>query len=302
MVEGTNKKGLILMRYEGTVYRPPSEAGSLIIQLTIGCARNTCTFCAMYKEKNFRVRKLEEVVEDLHMARQYYSSIPIKRIFLADGDALIVKTEDLLYILDKCHEIFPEAERISAYGAPKDVLLKTPQELKKLKQAGLDMIYVGVESGDDQVLIDVCKGATAAEMIEAGQKLKEAGMIVSMTLISGLGGRKLLKEHAVNSAAVISAIKPEYVGFLTLMVEQGTPMFDQLQKGEIELLKPEEVLEEMKLFISNVDSEGTVFRSNHASNYIPLGGTLNKDKEKLLKQIEEAEKRNVYKPESYRGL
>lgn len=290
------------MRYEGTVYRPPSEAGSLIIQLTIGCARNTCTFCAMYKDKNFRIRPLEEVVEDLYMAREYYSRIKVKRVFLADGDALIVKTKDLLYILEKVKEIFPECERISMYGAPKDILGKTPEELKTLKEAGLDMIYMGIESGDDEVLTFVKKGATQAEMIEAGKKIKEAGMILSVTLISGLGGRRFLKEHAVNSAKVISAIKPEYVGFLTLLVEEGTPMYDQLKNGEIELLKPQEVLEEMKLFISNVDSEGTVFRANHASNYIPLGGTFNRDKEALLAQIAEAEKRNMFKSDYFRAL
>lgn len=290
------------MRYEGTVYRPPSEAGSLIIQLTIGCARNTCTFCAMYKDKNFRIRPLEDVVEDLQMAREYYSRIKVKRVFLADGDALIVKTADLLYILGKVKELFPECERISMYGAPKDILGKTPEELKTLKEAGLDMIYMGIESGDDEVLKFVKKGATQAEMIEAGKKIKDAGMILSVTLISGLGGRKYLKEHAINSAKVITEIKPEYVGFLTLLVEEGTPMYDQLKNGEIELLKPQEVLEEMKLFVNNVDSEGTVFRANHASNYIPLGGTFNRDKESLLAQITEAEKRNTFKSDYFRAL
>ncbi|WP_418417614.1 radical SAM protein, partial [Anaerotignum lactatifermentans] len=153
------------MRYEGTVYRPPSEAGSLIIQLTIGCARNTCTFCNMYKDKKFRIRPLEEVAEDLEMARKYYSHIKVRRIFLADGDALIVKTKDLLYILDKCHEYFPEVERISVYGAPKDILGKTPEELKQLKDTGLDMVYMGLESGDDDVLKEVKKGVTSEEMI-----------------------------------------------------------------------------------------------------------------------------------------
>ena len=282
--------------------RKPSEAGSLIIQLTIGCARNTCTFCAMYKDKNFRIRPLEDVVEDLQMAREYYSRIKVKRVFLADGDALIVKTADLLYILGKVKELFPECERISMYGAPKDILGKTPEELKTLKEAGLDMVYMGIESGDDEVLKFVKKGATQAEMIEAGKKIKDAGMILSVTLISGLGGRKYLKEHAINSAKVITEIKPEYVGFLTLLVEEGTPMYDQLKNGEIELLKPQEVLEEMKLFVNNVDSEGTVFRANHASNYIPLGGTFNRDKESLLAQITEAEKRNTFKSDYFRAL
>lgn len=290
------------MRYEGTVYRPPSEAGSLIIQLTIGCARNTCTFCNMYKDKKFRIRPLEEVVEDLMMARKYYSRIKVRRIFLADGDALIVKTKDLLYIIDKCKEIFPEVERISVYGAPKDILGKTPEELRELKEAGLDMVYMGLESGSDEVLTAVKKGATADEMIEAGKKVRAAGMILSMTVISGLGGKPLWREHALGSARVISAIKPEYVGFLTLMVEPGTEMYDQLNRGEIELLNPHEVLDETELFIREVDAEGTMFRSNHASNYIALGGTLNAEKDKILAQIETSRKRSKFRPDVFRGI
>lgn len=290
------------MRYEGTVYRPPSEAGSLIIQLTIGCARNTCTFCNMYKDKKFRIRPLEEVVEDLEMARKYYNRIQVRRIFLADGDALIVKTEDLLYIIDKCKEIFPEVERISVYGAPKDILHKTPEELRRLKEAGLDMVYMGLESGADEVLRGVKKGVTADEMIEAGKKVREAGMILSMTVISGLGGKKLWREHALGSARVISAIKPEYVGFLTLMIEPGTEMYDQYNRGEIELLTPHEVLDETELFIRSVDAEGTMFRSNHASNYIPLGGTLNGERDKILAQIETSRQRSKFRPDVFRGI
>lgn len=290
------------MRYEGVVYRPPSEAGSLIIQLTIGCARNTCTFCAMFKDKRFRIRKLDEVIEDLLMARKYYGNIRVRRIFLADGDALIVKTKDLLYILEKIKEIFPEVERISAYGAPADVLMKTDGELKALKDAGLDMIYMGAESGDDVVLKDVKKGATSAEIIEAGIKIRKAGMALSITLISGLGGRNRVEEHAINSARLITAIKPEYVGFLTLMVEPGTPLYEDHRAGRFELLGPREILQEVRLFIQNVDAEGTVFRSNHASNYISLKGTFNKDRELMLRQIEQAEKNGVFKDERYRGI
>lgn len=290
------------MRYEGTVYRPPSEASSLIIQLTIGCARNTCTFCAMYKDKTFRVRDLQEVVEDLEMARKYYQRIKVRRIFLADGDALIVKTQDLLYILNKCKEYFPEVERISVYGAPKDIIHKTPEELKQLKEAGLDMVYMGLESGDDQVLKEVKKGVTAAEMIEAGQKVRAAGMVLSMTIISGLGGRNLMREHALNSAKVISAIKPEFVGFLTLLLEPGTPMYEQYRAGELDLLSPEEVLDETQLFIENVDAEGTVFRANHASNYIPLAGALNAEKHIILEQIKRSKEQSSYRPETFRAL
>ena len=290
------------MRYEGTVYRPPSEASSLIIQLTIGCARNTCTFCNMYKDKSFRVRDLEEVVEDLYMARQAYSRVAVKRIFLADGDALIVKTKDLLYILAKCKEIFPEVERISIYGAPKDILGKTLEELKTLKDAGLDMVYMGLESGDDQVLSYMKKGVTSAEMIEAGQRVRAAKMVLSMTLISGLGGKRWMKGHAENSARVITAIKPEYIGFLTLMVEPTTPLYQQLQSGDFVPLDAQEVLEETRMFIEQVDAEGTMFRSNHASNYTPLGGTLNRDRQKILAQIEQAKAQSRFRPDSYRNL
>lgn len=288
------------MQYEGIVYRPPSEAYSLIIQLTIGCAHNHCTFCSMYKGKKFRIRPLEEVIADLEECRRHYGAV--RRIFLADGDALIVKTPDLLYILDKIKEIFPEVERVTMYAAPRDILNKSPEDLQTLHRAGLDMVYVGAESGDDQVLTDIKKGVTAAQIIEAGQKVRAADIRVSMTLISGLGGRKRLKEHAIASAQLISAIKPEYVGFLTLMVEPGTELYDQVERGEFDLITPPEVLEEMKLFLTHVDSEGTVFRANHASNYVNLAGDLNMDKPMLLRRIMEAEKHRDYKPENWRAL
>lgn len=289
------------MRYEGTVYRPPSEARSLIIQVTIGCARNTCTFCSMYKDKNFRIRDINEVVEDLETARDYYGS-EIERVFLADGDALILPTKDILFILNKVKSIFTNVKRITMYAAPKDILIKTDEELKSIKDAGLDMVYVGAESGDDTVLKDVKKGVSADEIIQAGIKIKKAGIKLSMTLISGLGGKPRLKEHALNSAKLISSIKPEYVGFLTLMLEEGTPLYTQYKKGEFQLLTAKEVVEEMRIFLTNVDSQGTVFRSNHASNYISLAGDLNKDIDNMLKYLDEAEKRKAYKPEGFRGL
>ena len=289
------------MRYEGSVYRPPSEADSLIIQLTIGCARNKCTFCEMYKDKKFRIRDLDEVVEDLYMARSYYR-VPIRKIFLADGDALIVKTKDLLYIFDKIHEIFPEVQRITMYAATKDILHKTDEELKALKDAGLYMVYVGFESGDNDILKHVKKDLTAEEIIEGGLKIKKSGILLSATLISGLGGREKLIDHAVKSAQLINAIKPDYLGYLTLMLRPGMEMYDELMAGKFELLTADEVLEEMRIFLLNVDSEGTVFRSNHASNYVNLAGTLNKDREKLLAVVDKAVKNKIYKPEFYRGL
>ncbi|MEE8705411.1 MAG: radical SAM protein [Oscillospiraceae bacterium] len=288
------------MRYEGIVYRPPSEARSLIIQLTIGCARNTCTFCTMYKEKNFRIRKLEDVVNDLKESRNTYSYV--RRIFLADGDALIVKTPDLLYILSEIRRLFPECERVTSYGAPADVLLKTPEELLQLRKAGLEMVYIGAESGDNEVLKNIRKGVSAEETVEACLKLKKAGIKVSMMLISGMGSRVRSKEHALASAKITSLIKPEYVSFLTLRVYPGTPLYDQVKNGEFQRMSPMELLDELKLFLKNVDSEGSVFRSNHASNYVDLGGNLNRDIPRMLAQIEEAQADHDFKPDFMRGL
>ena len=289
------------MNYEGAIYRPPSEAGSFILQVTIGCARNTCTFCTMYKDKTFRMRHMDEIRADIREVYAYYGD-RIRRIFLADGDALIMPAERLLEILEELRRYFPSAERITSYGAPKDVLGKTPEELTRLRRAGLSMIYMGLESGDEEVLRHVKKGAAAAEIVEAGQRLKEAGMQTSVTLISGLGGRARLREHAVHSAEAISAMKPDYVGFLTLMVEPGAPMREELERGEMELLTPEEVAEEMELFLTHVDAEGCVFRSNHASNYVALAGTFNRDIPRMLQQIDSALESRNYKPEIWRRL
>lgn len=283
------------------VYRPPSEARSLIVQVTIGCAHNKCTFCTMYKDKQFRVRKKEEVLEDFQMAYDTYGD-RIRRIFLADGDALIVKTPDLLDILHFIKERFPSAERVTSYGTPGDILRKSEEELKSLAQAGLDMVYMGAESGDAVTLERINKGVTREEIIEAGQKLRRCGIKSSITLISGLGGRERKKEHAVESAKLISAIKPDYVGFLTLMLDESTEIYRQIAAGEMELLTPEEVVEEMRLFLTNVDSQGTVFRANHASNYVILKGNLNQDIDDMLQRLDDVEKAGKYRPERVRGL
>ena len=289
------------MRYEGLVYRPPSEARSLIVQVTIGCAHNKCTFCTMYKDKQFRVRKKEEVLEVFQMAYDTYGD-RIRRIFLADGDALIVRTPDLLDILNFIREKFPSTERVTSYGTPGDILRKSEEELKSLARAGLDMVYMGAESGDAVTLERINKGVTREEIIEAGQKLRRCGIRSSITLISGLGGRERKREHAVESAKLISAIKPDYVGFLTLMLDESTEIYRQIQAGEMELLTPEEVVEEMRLFLTNVDSQGTVFRANHASNYVILKGNLNEDIEEMLQRLDEVEKAGKYRPERVRGL
>lgn len=289
------------MRYEGMVYRPPSEARSLIVQLTIGCAHNNCSFCTMYKDKQFRVRKLSEIKEDFAEASRRYGRERL-RIFLADGDALVMKTGDLLEIIRYAKECFPRVERISSYGTPGDVLRKSEEELIDLRKAGLELIYMGAESGDNVVLQQIHKGVTREEIIAAGQKLKKCGIGTSITLISGLGGKERLKEHALESADLISQMKPDYVGFLTLMLDEPAPILKEIREGRLTLLEPEDVLEEMRLFLQHVDSEGTVFRSNHASNYIVLRGNLNRDIPSMLEYLEEVKEQRRFRPERYRAL
>lgn len=289
------------MKYEGVVYRPPSEARSLIVQLTIGCAHNSCTFCTMYKDKTFRIRPVSEILADFEEGAALYGS-RVRRIFLADGDALVMKTEELLEILNFAVKKFPYLERISSYGTPGDILRKTEEELKQLRKAGLELIYMGAESGCEQVLEDIRKGVSRDEIIRAGKKLKACGMDASVTLISGLGGRNLLEEHAVDSASLISEINPRYVGFLTLMLDETAPIMEKIRNGSMELLSPQEVLEEMRLFLKHVHSPGTIFRSNHASNYIALKGTLDRDIPRMLDLLDEVEKEQRFRPEGFRAL
>jgi radical SAM superfamily enzyme YgiQ (UPF0313 family) len=289
------------MEYEGIVYRPPSEARSFILQVTIGCAHNACTFCTMYRDKQFRIRSMEEIRADIAEVHSVYGD-RIRRIFLADGDALVLPTERLTEILRLLRRTFPSAERITSYGAPSDVLRKTDAELISLREAGLEMVYMGLESGDPEVLTRIHKGVTPEEIVEAGLRLKKAGIRTSVTLISGLGGRCRLQSHAEKSADAVSRMRPDYVGFLTLMVEPGAPIAEEIRSGALELLRPEEVVDEMELFLNRVDSPGTIFRANHASNYILLKGTLNGDIPEMIRQLDSVRAQNGFRKEEWRGL
>lgn len=290
-----------MIHYEGTIWRPPSEAGSLIVQATIGCAHNQCTFCTMYKDKKFRIRSVEEIKQDIAYARKTYGR-QIRKLFLADGDALSMPIHDLLAVIAYAKEQMPWLISISSYGTALDVIHKGENQLKELKEAGLSMVYMGAESGDETILKEVKKGITKQQLIEAGKLLKQAGILNSLTLISGLGGRKLLKEHAINSAYLISEMKPEYLGFLTLMIDEEAVLYEEIKDGEMELLQPEDVMEEMRLFLEHVDSEGTIFRSNHASNYVMLRGTLNQDRDLMLAQVKKAEEDCLFRRENHRRL
>lgn len=292
------------MRYKGSIYRPPSEARSYLLQVTYGCTHNKCRFCSMFRDKSFRIREFHEIVEDLHMARQYFSYI--ERVFLCDGDALCLSNEKLLNIIEKIYEILPEVSRISMYGSPADVLKKSHEQLCELKDAGVEFIYIGAESGSDKVLRDIEKGATRREIIEAVKKIEASGIKASVTFISGLGGKANWKEHAVETGTMISEMGASYVGVLTLLLEPTAPMYKDVESGAFQLLTPEEVVMETKLMMEHInvpDDKPCVFRSNHASNYVSLRGDLPADKEKFLKQLKTAsENIGMLKDERFRAL
>ena len=289
------------MRYYGAVYRPPSEAYSLIVQVTYGCSHNTCAFCSMYKEKRFALRPLDEVLEDFHIARQTYRHVD--KVFLADGDALVRKASELYTILDTIRELFPECERVTSYASPSSIRIRTDEELRTLRAKGLTMVYMGLESGCDEVLKLMHKGHMSDEIVAMGQKVRRNGIALSVTAITGLGGPELLERHAIETAKAFNAMNPEYIGMLTLMVEPGTPLYDWVRDGEFQLLTQPQVLRETRLLVENLDSPGSVFRMNHASNYLVLKGTLNQDKGAMLRTIDAAEHDlSRLRPEEWRGL
>lgn len=289
------------MRYFGRIFRPPSEAYSLIVQVTYGCSHNACVFCDMYKEKKFYIRPMEEILEDFRLARMAYKRV--ERIFLADGDALVRKAADLAKILDTITELFPECERVSCFGSPTSIRIHTEDELKMLHEKGLKLVYMGLESGDDEVLTLMNKGHKAAEIIEMGQKIRRCGMRLSVTAITGLGGPERLESHAIKTAEAFNAMNPEYIGLLTLVIEGDMPLKKWVEDGSFKLLTPAQVLDETQLIMERFDSPGSMFRMNHASNYLDLRGTLNQDRVAMLNQIIEA-KHNLssLRPESYRCI
>jgi len=289
------------MRYKGVVIRPPSEAGSYILQVTYGCSHNTCTFCPTYKGLRFSRRDLNEIMEDIGNASRKFPYI--NRVFLADGNALCLPTQRLVTILEALDHAFPRLERVGVYANGRDILLKDRRELEEMRRLGLGIIYMGLESGDDQVLRRVRKSDTSGEMIEAALKAKRSGMKVSVIVLLGLGGRGGSERHAVESARAVSRMNPHYLSALTLMVVPGTPLFTEQEAGRFQLPSQHELLLELRLFLEHCRLKDCIFRTNHASNYLPLKGTLNRDREVLLKMIDIAlERPEVLRPEYMRGL
>jgi radical SAM superfamily enzyme YgiQ (UPF0313 family) len=290
------------MKYEGIVIRPPSEAGSLILQVTIGCSHNRCTFCPTYKGKRFRIRSLEEIRSDLADARRYRG---VRRVFLADGDALIVPQRMLVPIIEEVNTTFDGIERIGVYGNAKSILRKSPEELQELRGHGLGIVYLGLESGDPDVLAEIRKGAGVDAMVEAARRVKEAGILLSVTVLVGIAGTAGSLVHARKTGEVLSRMDPDYIGALTVMIVPGTELADKAEKGDFVLPDTWGLLEELGAILAHTDVTDCLFTSNHASNYLPLRITLPDEKEDALAIIEHvlAENRvDLLRPEHLRGL
>ena len=289
------------MKYDGMIFRPPSEADSLILQVTVGCSYNRCTFCGAYQGKRFRIKHFEEIKEDIDEASLY----KIRRVFLADGDALAIPQERLLQILSYLKEKLKGLERVGIYANAKDILRKDVKELKALKELGLGIIYLGLESGDPEVLNRIKKNATVEQLIGAGKRVKESGILLSVTVILGLGGVEGSQRHAVETGKVLSEMDPDYVGALSLMIVPGTPIEKEIEAGRLVLPTPFGLIQELEMMIRNSQFTRCFFASNHASNYLPLRIRLPEQKEEALKRIREVLKKkdpDLLRPEYLRAL
>lgn len=292
------------MRYEGMIFRPFSEANSYLLQCTIGCSHNGCTFCGMYKDKRFRIRTLDEIQTDIRMARDAYGDV--EKVFLCDGDAIAIPTEILLEILRLLFSTFPSLRHVGTYVGPKSILAKSMSELVALRAAGLTKAYLGVETGDDDLLKEVNKGVSAREMLQAGQNIVQAGMNLSSMILLGLAGNgPRSTAHALATAAITNAMRPRYLAAMTITPVPGTVLYHRMSRGDFALPDAFETLMEMRTLIANLEVEGLRFVGVHASNYLPLNGTLPQDKPAMLAQIDGIlEKRdpNLLRPEHLRGL
>jgi radical SAM superfamily enzyme YgiQ (UPF0313 family) len=290
------------MKYEGDIIRPPSEAGSLLLQVTVGCSHNRCRFCPSFKEKKFRIKTTDEIHEDIEYATRFRS---VERVFLCDGDALIIPQERLADILRTIRERLRGVKRIGTYANAKSILRKTVADLTQLKALGLDIVYMGVETGNEDILTRIGKGVTYDKMVQAGRRIKEAGITLSVTVILGLGGIERSEEHARDTAKILTEIDPDYASALTLMLVPGTPLYTEYMEGRF--IPPDKFrcLEELAVVIERSDFTYCYFTSNHASNYLPVKARLPAEKQKTVNMIYGViTKRSVehLRPEYLRGL
>jgi radical SAM superfamily enzyme YgiQ (UPF0313 family) len=289
------------MKYEGMIFRPPSEADSLILQVTVGCSYNKCTFCGAYQGKHFRIKSFEEIKEDIDEVSRY----KIRRVFLADGDALIIPQKELLRILDYLKIKLSELERVGIYANAKNILRKDVEDLRALKEKGVGIIYLGLESGHQEVLRRIKKNATIDQLVRAAKRVKESGILLSVTVILGIGGVEGSQAHAEETGKVLSEMDPDYVGALSLMIVPGTPIEKEIETGKLILPTPFGLIQELETMIENCHFTRCFFASNHASNYLPLRIRMPEEKEEALRRIREVLQKKdpaLLRPESLRAL
>ena len=292
---------LTAMNYQGTIYRPPSEAHSILLQVTTGCSHNKCTFCGMYKDSRFSIKSEQQIFDDIHFAARNFRACD--RLFLCDGDALILPQKRLVPILQAIQKELPWIQRIGVYANTKSIRMKTEEELAELGSLGLKIAYMGLESGDDVTLKEIQKGADAAEMIAMGKKINSAGIQLSITVLLGIAKKERSAIHAIETGKVLSAIDPKYVGALSLMLTPGTQLFEDHQKGLRVPPSPLEILQELALMIEHTTLSDGYFHANHASNYLPIKAKLPIDKKRTLQQIRQALQGQIgLKPEYLRAL
>lgn len=292
-----------MFRYDEPLFRPPSEAYSMIFQVTKGCSWNRCAFCEMYTSKKFSVKLQEEIEKEIAEATKFYPET--RKVFLADGNAMVLSYNRLAHILDLLDEHFPRLTRVSAYALPSDILAKTDEELESLKAKGLQLLYVGIESGDDELLRLINKSETADSIIESLKKARKAGLKLSVMIINGLGGKEYSEQHARNSAHVVNEVQPEFLSTLVLSYPFGIEHYRKRLGVSFTPLDLQGLLKEMQVFIKDLSLEHSIFRSDHASNYLVIKGVLSRDKEKLLKEIQDALEHpsaTAFRPEWMRGL
>ena len=290
-----------MIEYDPPVYRPPGEWRSFLVQATIGCSHNGCTFCGMYKGKKFRIRPMDDIIGDIREAAAFYNQY--EKVFLCDGDAIVMKTEDLLEIIGEIKKDFPHCRLISTYAGPRSTLSKTPEELKILQEAGLGRAYLGIETGMEALLKSTNKGVSRAEMLEAGLRLRNAGIDLWGIILIGLGGKPLSMENARETAKLINEMQPNHLSAMNYTPVEGTKLGNQALRGEFQVLSAKESLMETAELIRNLEVSGMHFTSDHASNYLPLKGTLNEDRDKLLRLIDGAIGGKVaVRSEASRGL
>ncbi|MBW1703349.1 MAG: radical SAM protein [Deltaproteobacteria bacterium] len=289
------------MHYEGNCIRPPSEAYSILLQVTVGCSHNKCTFCGTYKDKRFKIKDDKIILGDILFAAKYMKRQ--ERVFLMDGDALIIPQKRLMWILDRIKEHLPWVKRVGAYANSKGIRMKSLEELVQLRENGLGILYLGVETGDPDLLKEIRKGTSAENLIKMGRKVREAGIKLSVTVLLGIAGRERSLQHAKATGELLSAMDPNYVGALTVMLIPGTPLHDDFISGKFVLPDEKELLQELRDMIFHTDLTRGLFFSNHASNYLPIKARLPKGKQQSLDQIDSALRGEIdLRPEWMRAL